>query len=154
MVTAKEKKLTKTTAVKSPRKKTDSDTASKDKIDVNAEKKVVRQIKRTQKKNVEQLKSDIKKERSIGALGQISQVMGAVVDVKFENTTDLPPILTALRCDNHGQNLVLEVAQHLGENVVRCIAMDSTDGLVRGQEVVNTGAPIEVPVGPDLLEYC
>ena len=84
-------------------------------------------------------------------LGRISQVTGAVVDVKFDNVSDLPPILTALTCDNNGRNLVLEVAQHLGENVVRCIAMDATDGLVRGQEVVNTGHPIEVPVGPDML---
>ena len=84
-------------------------------------------------------------------LGRISQVTGAVVDVKFDNVSDLPPILTALTCDNNGHNLVLEVAQHLGENVVRCIAMDATDGLVRGQEVVNTGHPIEVPVGPDML---
>ena len=84
-------------------------------------------------------------------LGRISQVTGAVVDVKFDNVSDLPAILTALTCDNNGHNLVLEVAQHLGENVVRCIAMDATDGLVRGQEVVNTGHPIEVPVGPDML---
>lgn len=84
-------------------------------------------------------------------LGKISQVTGAVVDVKFENLDELPPILTALTCDNNGKKLVLEVAQHLGENVVRCIAMDATDGLVRGQEVVNTNHPIEVPVGPELL---
>ena len=94
--------------------------------------------------------SKVKKESSL-RMGQISQVMGAVVDVKFECTKDLPAILTALECDNTGQKLVLEVAQHLGEDDVRCIAMDSTDGLVRGQEVVNTGAPIEVPVGPELL---
>jgi len=85
------------------------------------------------------------------SMGKISQVMGAVVDVKFNSNKDLPAILTALECKNNGQKLVLEVAQHLGEDVVRCIAMDSTDGLVRGQEVVNTGAPIEVPVGPNLL---
>ncbi|MBR2300170.1 MAG: F0F1 ATP synthase subunit beta [Alphaproteobacteria bacterium] len=83
--------------------------------------------------------------------GHISQVTGAVVDVKFENTEDLPNILTALKCDNHGKKLVLEVAQHIGDNVVRTIAMDSTDGLSRGLEVVNTGKPIEVPVGPELL---
>ena len=85
------------------------------------------------------------------ALGHISQVVGAVVDVKFENVDELPNIMTALECDNHGQKLVLEVAQHLGESVVRCIAMDTTDGLVRGLPVVNTGHPIEVPVGPEML---
>ncbi len=83
--------------------------------------------------------------------GYISQVTGAVVDVKFESVSGLPAILTALTCDNNGRKLVLEVAQHLGENVVRCIAMDATDGLVRGQEVINTGHPIEVPVGPEML---
>ena len=83
--------------------------------------------------------------------GHISQVTGAVVDVKFDTTEDLPNILTALECDNHGKKLVLEVAQHIGNNVVRTIAMDSTDGLSRGLEVVNTGKPIEVPVGPELL---
>lgn len=85
------------------------------------------------------------------ALGHVSQVMGAVVDVKFENVDELPNIMTALECDNHGQRLVLEVAQHLGESVVRTIAMDTTDGLVRGLPVVNTGHPIEVPVGPEML---
>ena len=84
-------------------------------------------------------------------LGHVSQVTGAVVDVKFENVQELPNILTALECDNHGKKLVLEVAQHLGESVVRCIAMDTTDGLVRGLPVVNTGHPIEVPVGPEML---
>ncbi len=96
-------------------------------------------------------KQTSKKEIKNNALGYIFQVMGAVVDVKFEKVDELPPILTALECDNHGQKLVLEVAQHLGENVVRCIAMDTTDGLVRGLEVVNTGHPIEIPVGPELL---
>lgn len=155
MATAKEKTAKKTTAAKSPRKTVRKIVDREDKIyaeaDVKAEKKAIRQVKRTQKKDVAEISSDIKKERAAGTLGHISQVMGAVVDVRFEKTEDLPPILTALRCDNHGQKLVLEVAQHLGENVVRCIAMDSTDGLVRGQDVVNTGAPIEVPVGPDLL---
>lgn len=155
MATAKEKTAKKTTAAKSPRKTARKIVDREDKIyaeaDVKAEEKAIRQVKRTQKKDVAEIGADIKKERAAGTLGHISQVMGAVVDVRFEKTEDLPPILTALRCDNHGQNLVLEVAQHLGENVVRCIAMDSTDGLVRGQDVVNTGAPIEVPVGPDLL---
>jgi F-type H+-transporting ATPase subunit beta len=82
-------------------------------------------------------------------VGTVSQVTGAVVDVRFEG--DLPPILNALHCDNHGQRLVLEVAQHLGESMVRTIAMDSTEGLVRGQEVTDTGSPISVPVGPETL---
>jgi F-type H+-transporting ATPase subunit beta len=81
--------------------------------------------------------------------GRVSQVIGAVVDVAFEG--DLPPILTALETDNGGNRLVLEVAQHLGENVVRTIAMDSTDGLTRGQEVRSTGSEIRVPVGPRTL---
>ncbi len=82
-------------------------------------------------------------------IGTITQVIGAVVDVKFEG--DLPPILNALHCENRGKRLVLEVAQHLGESTVRTIAMDSTEGLVRGQDVVDTGAPITVPVGPATL---
>jgi F-type H+/Na+-transporting ATPase subunit beta len=81
--------------------------------------------------------------------GTISQVIGAVVDVKFEG--DLPSILNALHTQNQGKTLVLEVAQHLGENTVRTIAMDTTDGLVRGAEVVDTGGPITVPVGPETL---
>src|SRR5881397_3681371 len=82
-------------------------------------------------------------------VGRVSQVIGAVVDVAFEG--DLPPILTALETDNGGNRLVLEVAQHLGENVVRTIAMDSTDGLTRGQNVRSTGSEIRVPVGPKTL---
>lgn len=82
-------------------------------------------------------------------VGTITQVTGAVVDVRFDD--ELPAILTALHTQNQGQNLVLEVAQHLGENTVRTIAMDTTDGLTRGQEVVDTGAPISVPVGPETL---
>src|SRR5947208_17011993 len=78
--------------------------------------------------------------------GRVSQVIGAVVDVAFEG--ELPPILSALETDNGGNRLVLEVAQHLGENVVRTIAMDSTDGLTRGQTVNSTGAQFRVPVGP------
>ena len=85
------------------------------------------------------------------SIGRIIQVMGAVVDVKFETEQDLPSILNALTTDLQGKQLVLEVAQQLGEAVVRCIAMDSTDGLMRGQEVVDTGAPICVPVGPKTL---
>src|SRR5215212_1241174 len=82
-------------------------------------------------------------------VGRVSQVIGAVVDVAFEG--DLPPILSALETDNGGNRLVLEVAQHLGENVVRTIAMDSTDGLTRGQAVNSTGSQIRVPVGPKTL---
>lgn len=85
------------------------------------------------------------------SIGRIIQVMGAVVDVKFETEQDLPSILNALTTELQGKQLVLEVAQQLGEAVVRCIAMDSTDGLMRGQEVVDTGAPICVPVGPKTL---
>ncbi len=81
--------------------------------------------------------------------GKITQVIGAVVDVQFENVP--PAILNALETDNHGSRLVLEVAQHLGENTVRTIAMDATEGLVRGQEVTDTGAPISVPVGDGTL---
>ena len=91
------------------------------------------------------------KEKNNHTAGHIHQVLGAVVDVKFEDENDLPNILTALECDNHGRRLVLEVEQHLGGGVVRCIALDSTDGLVRGLEVINTGEPIKVPVGPELL---
>ncbi|HLI10472.1 MAG TPA: F0F1 ATP synthase subunit beta [Alphaproteobacteria bacterium] len=82
-------------------------------------------------------------------VGTITQVMGAVVDVRFEG--DLPAILNALEAENQGRRLVLEVAQHLGESTVRTIAMDTTDGLVRGQEVRDTGSPISVPVGPETL---
>jgi F-type H+-transporting ATPase subunit beta len=83
------------------------------------------------------------------AKGKITQVIGAVVDVQFEDA--LPAILNALDTENNGKKLVLEVAQHLGENTVRTIAMDATEGLVRGQEVVDTGAPISVPVGTATL---
>ncbi|RED15168.1 F0F1 ATP synthase subunit beta [Parasphingopyxis lamellibrachiae] len=82
-------------------------------------------------------------------VGTVSQVIGAVVDVSFPN--ELPNILSALVTDNNGNRLVLEVAQHLGENMVRTIAMDATEGLVRGQEVTDTGAQINMPVGPQTL---
>jgi len=84
-----------------------------------------------------------------GSKGRVRQVMGAVVDVQFSD--NLPAILNALETDNQGNRLVLEVAQHLGENTVRTVPMDSTEGLVRGQEVVDTGEPIAVPVGPETL---
>ena len=83
------------------------------------------------------------------AVGKVSQVIGAVVDVEFDGA--IPDILNALEVDNNGQRLVLEVAQHLGENTVRTIAMDATEGLVRGTEATDTGAPITVPVGPETL---
>ena len=82
-------------------------------------------------------------------VGRVRQVMGAVVDVQFDG--HLPAILDAVETTNHGSRLVLEVAQHLGENIVRTVAMDSTDGLVRGQEVFDTGQPIAVPVGDGTL---
>jgi len=89
-------------------------------------------------------------EQQIGNLvGRVAQVIGAVVDVAFEG--ELPPILSALETENQGNRLVLEVAQHLGEDVVRTIAMDSTDGLTRGQTVRATGNQISVPVGPKTL---
>ena len=84
-----------------------------------------------------------------GAVGRVTQVIGAVVDVQFDD--HLPEILNALETDNGGNRLVLEVAQHLGENTVRTIAMDGTEGLVRGQEVTDTGEPILVPVGDETL---
>ena len=83
------------------------------------------------------------------AVGRISQVMGAVVDVRFEG--DIPPILNALHVDRGDRTLVLEVAQHLGENIVRTVAMDTTEGLVRGEDAVDTGSAIAVPVGPETL---
>src|SRR6266567_2243443 len=82
-------------------------------------------------------------------VGRVTQVMGAVVDVQFEG--HLPAILNSLETKNQGNRLVLEVAQHLGESTVRTIAMDATEGLVRGQEVTDTGNPIMVPVGVGTL---
>ncbi|KAA0189841.1 hypothetical protein HAZT_HAZT009742 [Hyalella azteca] len=81
--------------------------------------------------------------------GKIVAVIGAVVDVQFD--TNLPSILNALEVQNRSPRLVLEVAQHLGENTVRCIAMDGTEGLVRGQAVHDIGSPIRIPVGPATL---
>lgn len=87
--------------------------------------------------------------QKIAGVGRISQVIGAVVDVQFEG--NLPPILNALEVQGVENRLVLEVAQHLGGNNVRTIALDSTEGLIRGQEVADTGNPIMVPVGPATL---
>ncbi|HEY6992749.1 MAG TPA: F0F1 ATP synthase subunit beta, partial [Xanthobacteraceae bacterium] len=81
--------------------------------------------------------------------GHITQVIGAVVDVQFEG--HLPAILNALETENQGNRLVLEVAQHLGESTVRTVAMDTSEGLVRGQQVTDTGQPIAVPVGDGTL---
>ena len=83
------------------------------------------------------------------AVGRITQVIGPVVDVHFDD--NLPPILNALETQNQGRRLVLEVAQQLGENTVRTVAMDVSEGLVRGQEVTDTGSPISVPVGDGTL---
>src|ERR1700724_4839374 len=82
-------------------------------------------------------------------IGTVTQVIGAVVDVHFDG--ELPAILSALHVDNSGRTLVLEVAQELGESTVRTIAMDTTDGLVRGTQVVDSGGPIMMPVGPETL---
>merc|ERR1712066_944616 len=81
--------------------------------------------------------------------GQVVSVIGAVVDVQFED--GLPEILNALEVENRSPKLILEVAQHLGENTVRTIAMDGTEGLIRGQVVNDTGNPIMIPVGPETL---
>ena len=94
-------------------------------------------------------KTAAKKTNLAGATGKITQVIGAVVDVQFSSV--LPDILNSLETENNGQRLVLEVAQHLGENTVRTIAMDSSEGLVRGQPVLDTGSPISVPVGDETL---
>eukprot|EP00204_Picochlorum_oklahomense_P000336 CAMPEP_0118801268 /NCGR_PEP_ID=MMETSP1161-20130426/2876_1 /TAXON_ID=249345 /ORGANISM="Picochlorum oklahomensis, Strain CCMP2329" /LENGTH=542 /DNA_ID=CAMNT_0006729175 /DNA_START=50 /DNA_END=1678 /DNA_ORIENTATION=+ len=82
-------------------------------------------------------------------MGKVTQVIGAVVDVHFDG--ELPPIMSALEVQDHDVRLVLEVSQHVGDQTVRCIAMETTDGLTRGQAVVNTGAPIAVPVGRETL---
>src|SRR5215468_8080991 len=92
---------------------------------------------------------------SPNSIGRIVQVIGPVVDVAFDSA-ELPEINTALILSNPSidakpDNLTIEVAQHLGEHMVRCVAMDSTDGLIRGQQVKNTSAPISVPVGPEVL---
>jgi len=83
-------------------------------------------------------------------VGKIVQIIGAVVDVKFDKDS-LPKLLNAIEIDNHGVKLTIEVAQHIGDDVVRCIAMSSTDGLVRGMDAIDTGHPIQVPVGRETL---
>lgn len=109
---------------------------------------------KTDSKGQDAVKKQIAKDKKVKKagktnLGYISQVIGAVVDVTFPEK--LPNILNALEVQDHHVRLVLEVAQHLGDGVVRCIAMDASDGLYRGQKVVDTGAPIMVPVGPETL---
>jgi len=132
-------------------KKTGKATSAKTAKKTTAKAKSVTEVKKTTKTTAPKTVKTTKAKMQNLAQGVISQVMGAVVDVKFKNVSDLPNILTALECDNHGKKLVLEVEQHLGENTVRTIAMDSTDGLVRGLPVINTGHPIQVPVGPEML---
>ena len=83
-------------------------------------------------------------------IGKIVQIIGAVVDVRFPKD-QLPKLLNAITVDNHGKQLVIEVAQHIGDDIVRCISMGSTDGLVRGMDAVDTGSPIKVPVGKETL---
>ena len=82
--------------------------------------------------------------------GKVVQIIGAVVDIKFDKDS-LPKLLNAIEIQHNGGNLVVEVAQHIGDDVVRCIAMGSTDGLVRGVDAVDTGSPITVPVGKNTL---
>jgi F-type H+-transporting ATPase subunit beta len=94
--------------------------------------------------------SALRKEKMEAATGAVTQIIGPVVDVRFPEGK-LPAILNALEASVDGRRLVFEVAQHLGENSVRAIAMDSTDGVTRGQSVTDTGAPISVPVGPEVL---
>ena len=100
-------------------------------------------------KNLELYTANKEADMQTASQGHITQITGAVVDVQFDGK--LPQILNALHTENEGKRLVLEVAQHLGENTVRAIAMDSTDGLTRGVKVSDTGAPITVPVGPETL---
>ena len=110
---------------------------------------VMRSLSRVFSKPVSRFFSEAKAAQPAQRLGYVSQVIGAVVDVHFDCA--LPPILNSLEVQNHDHRLVLEVAQHLGDSNVRCIALDSTDGLVRGQPVLDTQGPIKVPVGPETL---
>ena len=83
-------------------------------------------------------------------IGEVIEVIGPVLDIRFDNE-ELPSLLNAIEIDNKGSKLIAEVAQQVGDNVVRCIAMNSTDGLVRGTKAIDTGAPISVPVGEECL---
>ncbi len=111
----------------------------------------VKDLKKEADIRLNELRDKLKELEGSDKLGEIHQVMGAVVDVKFQNVKALPAILSALECEVNGRRVVLEVEQHLGENVVRTIAMDTTDGMSRGLKVYNTEKPITVPVGPELL---
>ena len=122
----------------------------KSKKSVISEETEIAAVKKETSLRLTELRDNIK-QADKQKLGKIYQVMGAVVDVKFDDISSLPAILTALECEVNGRVVVLEVAQHLGEDVVRTIAMDMTDGMSRGLPVFNTGKPIMVPVGPDLL---
>ena len=82
--------------------------------------------------------------------GRVVQIVGAVVDIRFSKDS-LPDLLNAVEIDNNGEKLVVEVAQHIGDDIVRCIAMSSTDGLVRGADAIDTGKAISVPVGKETL---
>lgn len=104
---------------------------------------------KTTSASIAESKGNFKLDTTKGVVGHVKQIIGAVVDVQFDG--HLPKILNALETENLGHRLVLEVAQHLGENTVRTIAMDTTDGLVRGQQVIDTGSPISVPVGEATL---
>jgi len=123
----------------------------KNKENIALEQKAEGELKNEASLRLKELRQHIEEEKNSGKLGKIHQVMGAVVDVKFEKPSVLPAILSALECEVHGRRLVLEVEQHLGENVVRTIAMDMTDGLSRGVLVYNTNKPITIPVGRELL---
>ena len=83
-------------------------------------------------------------------IGKVIQITGPVLDIQFADG-ELPALLNAIELDNHGKKLIVEVAQHIGDNVVRCVAMSSTDGLSRGAEATDTGSPIRVPVGDACL---
>ncbi|KNC98352.1 ATP synthase subunit beta, mitochondrial [Spizellomyces punctatus DAOM BR117] len=113
---------------------------------------VARGVARISRKAAAQLRNQTVRSLATeaGSTGAVRAVIGAVVDVHFESG-NLPPILNALEVQGHESRLVLEVAQHLGENTVRTIAMDGTEGLTRGQKVLDTGAPIRVPAGPECL---
>jgi len=124
---------------------------AKKKQEESLEKKESKTLNKENAFRLEELRKNLKAEKDSGKLGKIHQVMGAVVDVKFEKPSVLPAILTALECEVNGRRVVLEVEQHLGENVVRTIAMDMTDGMSRGLPVYNTEKPITIPVGPELL---
>ena len=82
--------------------------------------------------------------------GKVAQIIGPVVDIEFANGAELPKIYDSLEVDNHGNKLILEVQSHVGEDMVRTISMDSTDGLKRGEDVVSSGNPIQMPVGKDI----